>query len=67
MKNIKSTEQEILKGSSRLMSQDQKPFDRVQYMNKYMHLNKAYIHLSKNKNIDKEKLLNQFKQDYCIY
>lgn len=67
MKNIKSTEQEILKGSSRLMSQDQKPFDRVQYMNKYMHLNKAYIHLSKNKNIDKEKLLNQFKEDYKNY
>jgi len=36
-------------------------------MNKYMHLNKAYIYISKNQNIDKEKLLNQFKQDYKNY
>lgn len=67
MKHIKSTEQEILKGSSRLMNENQKPFDRVEYMNKYMHLNRAYIYKSKEKNSNKEELLKKFKKDYKNY
>ena len=67
MKNIKSAEQEILKGSSRLINENQKPFDRVEYMNKFMHLNKAYIYKSKENKTNKEELLKKFKQDYKNY
>ena len=66
MADIASTKQEILKGSSRLYSQNNNPFDRVRYMIDNMHLNKAYLSLSKNTQ-NKEQLLSKLKKDYKIY
>jgi MoaA/NifB/PqqE/SkfB family radical SAM enzyme len=66
MADISSTKQEILKGSSRLYSRNDNPFDRVRYMIDNMHLNKAYLSLSKNTQ-NKEQLLSKLKKDYKIY
>ena len=66
MADIESTKQEILKGSSRLYSRNDNPFDRVRYMIDNMHLNKAYLSLSKNTQ-NKEQLLSKLKKDYKIY
>ena len=66
MADIASTKQEILKGSSRLYSRNDNPFDRVRYMIDNMHLNKAYLSLSKNTQ-NKEQLLSKLKKDYKIY
>jgi len=66
MADISSTKQEILKGSSRLYSQNNNPFDRVRYMIDNMHLNKAYLSLSKNTQ-NKEQLLSKLKKDYKTY
>ena len=43
MKKIKLEKQEILVGSSRLSSMNEKSFDRVNYMLKNMEFNKAYV------------------------
>ena len=66
MADIASTKQEILKGSSRLYSRNDNPFDRVRYMIDNMHLNKAYLSLSKNTQ-NKEQLLSKLKKDYKTY
>ena len=67
MSEIKNTKQEILTGSARLLGQDKKPFDRVNYMVDNMHLNKAYVYQSKKTDIDKSQLLTNFKNEYKNY
>ena len=46
MSEIKNIKQEILTGSARLIKEDKKPFDRVQYMMENMHFNKAYLSIA---------------------
>ena len=61
--------QEILEGSSYLKSKQNKKFDRIDFMIKYMAYNSAYKnHLRKNKIKDKNaKILKKFKKKFYDY
>ncbi len=67
MSEIKNIKQEILTGSARLIKEDKKPFDRVQYMMENMHFNKAYLSIATDEPKKKNEILEKLKNDYKLY
>ena len=66
MSKISTTDQEILKGSSRLFSGKKIEFDRSKYMIENMSHNHAFKALSKN-STDHSKILEQMQNEYKNY